>query len=82
MFTATFKKIFLLYRHFQHSSKFFTGTFHQFICKNNTQVEKNNTTVVTSVGQTVYLYCGVHNLGERAVSNSFTKLTKYILYDI
>jgi len=33
-----------------------------------TLVEKNNTTVVTSVGQTVYLYCGVHNLGERAVS--------------
>jgi len=31
-------------------------------------VDNNNTTVVTSVGQTVYLYCGVHNLGERAVS--------------
>lgn len=27
-----------------------------------------NSTVVTSVGQTVYLYCGVRNLGERAVS--------------
>jgi hypothetical protein len=26
-----------------------------------------NSTVVTSVGQTVYLYCGVRNLGERAV---------------
>ena len=32
---------------------------------------------MTSVGQTVYLYCGVHNLGERAVSNCFTKLTKH-----
>jgi len=30
-------------------------------------VDNNNTTVVTSVGQTVYLYCGVKN-SERAVS--------------
>ena len=26
-----------------------------------------NSTVVTSVGQTVYLYCGVSNLGDRQV---------------
>ena len=26
-----------------------------------------NTTVVSSVGQTVYFYCGVHNLGDRQV---------------
>ena len=31
-------------------------------------VNTTNTTVVTSVGQTVYLYCGVQNLGDRAVS--------------
>jgi len=31
-------------------------------------VNTTNSTVVTSVGQTVYLYCGVHNLGDRAVS--------------
>ena len=30
-------------------------------------VNTTNSTVVTSVGQTVYLYCGVHNLGDRAV---------------
>ena len=34
-------------------------------------VDNNNTTVVTSVGQTVYLYCRVHNLGERAVREKF-----------
>ena len=38
-------------------------------------MEKNNTTVVTSVGQTVYLYCGVHNLGERAVRNKCLKIS-------
>lgn len=31
-------------------------------------VNTTNTTVVTSVGQTIYLYCGVQNLGDRAVS--------------
>lgn len=31
-------------------------------------VDSANTTIFTSVGQTVYLYCGVQNLGERAVS--------------
>ena len=30
-------------------------------------VNSTNTTVVTSAGQTVYLYCGVQNLGDRAV---------------
>ena len=37
-------------------------------------VETNNTTVLTSVGQTAYLYCGVHNLGERAVRTTTTQL--------
>ena len=31
-------------------------------------VSSNNNTLVTSVGQTVYLYCGVHNLGDRQVN--------------
>merc|ERR1719244_378987 len=31
-------------------------------------VNTTNSTVVTSLGQTVYLYCGVHNLGDRSVS--------------
>ena len=50
------------------------SVFEKKIVKKKTQVEKNNTTVVTSVGQTVYLYCGVHNLGERAVRNKFLQI--------
>ena len=30
-------------------------------------VRSDNDTSVTSVGQTVYLYCGVNNLGDRQV---------------
>ena len=38
-------------------------------------VNTTNSTVVTSMGQTVYLYCGVHNLGDRAVRiNSYFTL--------
>ena len=40
-------------------------------------VSSNNNTLVTSVGQTVYLYCGVHNLGDRQVNYNYTLLINW-----
>ena len=41
-------------------------------------VMSENNTYVTSVGQTVYLYCGVNNLGDRQVCNIFFSIFIFI----